>query len=178
MGGAAVGAALVLMAGTASAHECFNASRSAQADAEIAQHAHGWFDIHTSQFVAIFVSGCIQTGDAGCPITTTAIPGLANADIAYIQDPTHDVISEILGFAPASMAVTDLLAFTNQVATAASTCGVPLDYLTKPNSTAAGGAPTKVVTNGVGIDHFPDVYGGQLVAAYNAIYNNVAVVCP
>jgi hypothetical protein len=169
---------IALAAGPAAAHECFNASRSDQANAEIAAHSNGWFDIQTSQLVAILVSGCIQAPSPNCP-PTDAIPGLSANDLAYIQNPANDVVGEILGFVqPRSQAVTDLMTFTSQVAVDAATCGVPMDYLTKPNSTAAGGAPTKVVTNGTGIDHFPDVYNAQLIAAYTAVYFNTTVTCP
>ena len=56
------------------------------------------------------------------------------------------------------------------VAAAAADLGVPTHYLTLAHATAAGGAPSKVATNGKGIDHFPDVYGGQLFAAYVSVY--------
>jgi hypothetical protein len=170
-------AGVALAAGPAAAHECFNVSRSAQANSEIAAHSNGWFDIQTSQLVAILVSGCLAAPDPTCP-PTDAIPGLSANDVAYIQNPANDVVGEILGFVPRSQAVTDLMAFTSVVAADAATCNVPLDYLTKPNSTAAGGAPTKVVTNGTGIDHFPEVYHDQLVAGYTAAYSGAQVICP
>jgi hypothetical protein len=33
----------------------------------------------------------------------------------------------------------------------------------------AGGAPEKVVTDGKGVEHFPDLYGGQLLQAYETV---------
>jgi hypothetical protein len=155
---------LVLLAGPASAHECFNASRSAQAEAAIAKHSHGWFDIQTSQLLAIFVTSCTQQPGPDCPPTP---PTLTSADVAYLQSTSFDqILGEIFGAVPRSTAVTNLMTFTDQVATIAGGCGVPTHYLTLNNATAAGGAPAKVVTNGKGIDHFPDVYGAQLFAAY------------
>ena len=56
------------------------------------------------------------------------------------------------------------------VADAASQLGVPTHYLTLNNASAAGGAPAKVVTNGKGIDHFPDVYGDQLIGSFFGVY--------
>jgi hypothetical protein len=162
VGGATL--ALALVAGPASAHECFNVSRSAQADSAIAKNSHGWFDIQTTQFLAIFVASCVQQPSSDCPPTP---PTLTDADIAYLQStPFDQIIGEIFGFAPRSTAVTDLLTFTDQVATITAGCGVPTHYLTLNNASAAGGAPAKNVTNGKGIDHFPDVYGAQLQAAY------------
>ena len=35
----------------------------------------------------------------------------------------------------------------------------------------AGGAPEKVVTNGKGAEHFPDVYGEQLLQAYGTVFD-------
>jgi hypothetical protein len=173
-------AALALVAAPASAHECFNASRSAQANAEIAAHSHGWFDIQTSQISAILVSSCIQSNDAGCPIDTSLLTQgplnwLTSSDVAYIQ--SNDITGEILGFAPPSVATQDLLAFTTVMALEAECNGVPSHYLTLANATAAGGAPTKVTTNGTGIDHFPDLYGQQLVDAYTYALAHGAVAC-
>jgi hypothetical protein len=34
----------------------------------------------------------------------------------------------------------------------------------------AGGAPEKVVTNGKGVEHFPDLYGDQLLQAYGTVF--------
>lgn len=163
--GGVVVAALVMAALPASAHECFNASRAAQADAAIAAHSHGWFDIQTSQLLGIFVVSCVQVPSSDCPPTP---PNLTAGDITYIQTTSFDqLLGELFGFAPQSTAIADVLAFTDQVATMANTCfGVPLHYLTLNNATAAGGAPAKVTTDGKGIDHFPDVYGEQLFASY------------
>jgi hypothetical protein len=171
---------LALVAGPAAAHECFNASRTAQADTEIAAHSHGWFDIQTSQISAMLVASCIQSSDVGCPIDTGLLTQgplnwLTSGDVVYIQ--TSDVIGEILGFALPSPATTDLLAFTQAMASEAACNGVPTHYLTLANATAAGGAPGKVTTNQKGIDHFPDLYGQQLVAAYNYAVTHSTVVC-
>jgi hypothetical protein len=163
LGGASV-ASVALAVAPVSAHECFNASRSDRANTVIAQHSHGWFDIQTSQFIAILVASCVQGPGPDCPPTP---PSLTPDDVAYLQTTNFEqIIGEIFGFAPRSTAVTDLLAFTGQVATIAGGCGVPTHFLTLSNATAAGGAPSKVVTNHKGIDHFPDVYGQQLLAAY------------
>jgi hypothetical protein len=155
---------LALVAGPAGAHECFNVNRAAQADAVIAQHSHGWFDIQTSQLLAIFVTSCVQQPAEGCPPTP---PTLTSADITYLQSTSFDqLLGEIFGFAPRSTAVTDVMTFTDQVAAIAAGCGVPTHYLTLNNASAAGGAPSKITTDGKGIDHFPDVYSAQLFAAF------------
>jgi hypothetical protein len=41
----------------------------------------------------------------------------------------------------------------------------------------AGGAPGKVVTNGKGVEHFPDVYIDQLLAGYSAALGGSASDC-
>jgi hypothetical protein len=71
-----------------------------------------------------------------------------------------------LGNAPRSDAVKEVFVFTDEVAAIAAGCGVPTHFLSLANATAAGGAPNKVVTNGKGIEHFVDVYGDQLGAAF------------
>jgi hypothetical protein len=162
---------LALTAGTAFAHECFNASRSAQADAQIGAHSNGHFDIQTSQLLSILLGTCTSQ----CPVTLTApVQDLVNNEILGNVDP-NTVISVIFGFAPESTLGSfsgdfdALVTLSQQVAADASCLGVPTSYVTNTNATMAGGAPTKVVTNGVGVEHFPDVYGAQLMAAYKNI---------
>jgi hypothetical protein len=163
-------AVMGLLASQADAHECFNASRSSQANAQIAAHSHGWFDIQTWQLLSIFDGQC-DPSQGSC---TPAIPGteaLAGVD-------PNTLIGVILGFAPpaalGSQAAIDafnvLEAFNKQVADAAALLGVPTHYVTLNNATAAGGAPGKVTTNGKGIDHFPDLYGGQLMSSFIAVF--------
>src|SRR5262245_26994823 len=107
-----MGCMLVLAAtNVASAHECFNASRSDRANAVIAQHSHGWFDIHTSQVVAILVLSCAQQPGSDCPPP----PPISADDLAALHSgPFEQLVGEILGFIPASPAVSDLLAFTGK----------------------------------------------------------------
>src|SRR5213594_246091 len=120
-------AMVALAAGLAFGHECFNANRSARANTVIAQHAHGWFDIHTSQLVAILIVSCIQQPSSDCPPP----PPLSAADVAALQAGNFEIlVGEILGFAPRETAVTDLMAFTTQVENEASCLGVPTHYLT------------------------------------------------
>jgi hypothetical protein len=163
---AAAAAAVSLFATQADAHECFNVNRSTQANNQIAAHSHGWFDIQTWQLLSIFDGQCDPT-QGGCLPT---IPGTeALADVGF-----DTLIGVILGFAPpaalgspeAIAAFNVLKDFNMEVADAASQAGVPTHYLTLNNASAAGGAPGKVTTNGKGIDHFPDVYGGQLMDAF------------
>ena len=107
-------AALVAVLGSASmasAHECFNASRSDRANAVIAQHSHGWFDIHTSQVIAILVLSCAQQPSGDCPPP----PPLSADDLAALHNGPFDVlVGQILGFIPASPPVADLLAFLTE----------------------------------------------------------------
>jgi len=170
-------AALVLTTATASAHECFNASRSARADAVIAQHSHGWFDIHVSQLVAILVVSCAQQPSSDCPP-----PPLAPADMDALHNGDFEaLVGEILGFAPQEPAITHLLAFTSKVEAEAACLGVPTHYLTLNNATAAGGTDKGkaggVVSNGVGIEHFPEVYGQQIGAAYGTVLSGAPSAC-
>lgn len=167
--------AVVLMAATpAWAHECFNTQRSAQADASIAQHSHGWFDIQTWQLYGIFTGTCDPSSGQCLPVppqySDVAAFGAANPEA---------LIGVILGFAPVqslpSAAAAEFpgwVTFLQSAAAAAANLGVPTHYLTLANSTAAGGAdksPNNITANGKGIDHFPDVYGDQLVAAYLSV---------
>jgi hypothetical protein len=55
-------------------------------------------------------------------------------------------------------------------ATDAACLGVPTHYVTNSKATMAGGAPEKVVTNGKGVEHFPDVYGEQLLQASGTVF--------
>jgi hypothetical protein len=158
-----IGLLAIALASPASAHECFNTSRVDRANTVIAEHAHGWVDVQTSSFLGIFYVSCILTPGQDCGPTP---PTLTTADLAYLQATSFDqLIGELLGFAPRSTAVSDLITFTDEVVVIANGCGVPTHFLTLSNAAAAGGAPNKVVTDGRGIDHFPDVYGDQLAAA-------------
>ena len=163
-----------LLASQASAHECFNTSRSATAETQIAAHSHGWFDIQTWQLLAIF------DGTACDPSSGPFTPAIPGTEALASVDPGL-VIGVILGFAPpaalGSPAAIDafnvLVAFNEAVAGLAAQSGVPTHYLTLANATAAGGAggsPQGVTTNGKGIDHFPDVYGDQLFAAFQTVF--------
>jgi hypothetical protein len=88
------------------------------------------------------------------------------------------VVGVILGFAPESAlgspelisAYDALVALSGLAATDAACLGVPSHYVTNTHATMAGGAPAKVVTNGKGVEHFPDVYGDQLFQAYGTVY--------
>ena len=170
-------AMVALAAGLAFGHECFNASRSARANSVIAQHSHGWFDIHVSQLVAILVVSCAQQPSGDCPPP----PPLSPADMAALQSGNFEtLVAEILGFAPAGPAVTNLLAFTGQVEHEAACLGVPTHYMTLSNATAAGGADKnagQVVANGKGIEHFPEVYGQQLFTAYGTVLSGGPSAC-
>jgi len=175
-----IAAAAVTIASLSSpslAHECMNASRAARANDVIGQHSHGWFDIQTSQIMAILVVSCFQQPGGDCPPP----PPLSGADISAIQGGNfEELVGEILGFIPRSPAITNLMAFTDQVAHEASCLGVPTHYLTLNNATAAGGADKNagnVLVNGKGIDHFPEVYGAQLGAAYGTVLGGGPSAC-
>jgi len=168
---------VALTIGLASAHECFNASRSARANSVIAQHAHGWFDIQTAQFLAIGIVSCLQQPAGDCPPT----PPLSSGDLTSLQTGDFDaLVGEILGFAPAEPAVTNLLAFTSQVEHEAACLGVPTHFLTLANATGAGGTErrdTRVTADGTGIDHFPEVYGEQLYTAFATVLQGGQSAC-
>jgi hypothetical protein len=163
-----------LLASQARAHECFNTQRSAAAETQIAAHSHGWFDIQTWQLLAIFDGTPCDPSSGPCTPTIPGTEALASVDPELL-------IGVILGFAPpaalGSPAAVDafnvLVAFNQAVADAAAQNGVPTHYLTLANATAAGGAthsPQGVTTDGKGIDHFPDVYGSQLFAAFQTVF--------
>jgi hypothetical protein len=88
------------------------------------------------------------------------------------------VVGVILGFAPESAlgspevigAYGALVDLSQLAATDAACLGVPTHYVTNSNATMAGGAPEKVVTNGKGVEHFPDLYGSQLLQAYATVF--------
>jgi hypothetical protein len=164
----------LLAAAPAWAHECFNTERSAQADASIAAHSHGWFDIQTWQLYGIFTGTCDQG--------TECLPVPAQfADVAAFgaTDP-ETLIGVILGFAPvqalppaAAAEFPGWVTFLQSAQAAAAGLGVPTHYLTLANATAAGGsgaAKNGKTADGKGIDHFPDVYGEQLVQAYLSLF--------
>jgi hypothetical protein len=178
--GSTVAAAMItlaLTAGLASSHECFNASRVDRANAAISAHSHGWFDIQTSQFLAILVLSCIQQPGGECPPP----PSLSAPDLTALQAGNFDLlVGEILGFAPREAAITDLLDFTARVATEAACLGVPTHFVTLANSTAAGGAGRHngdMLTDGKGIDHFPEVYGPQVFGAYQTVLSGGPSAC-
>jgi hypothetical protein len=166
-----------LTAGVAFAHECFNASRSAQADQMIAQHSNGHFDLQTSQFYALFLGTPCDPTSGPCPPIPADVQPLIDAQTSGALDPST-VVGVILGFAPESAlgspqvisAYDALVNLSGLAATDAACLGVPIHYVTNSNSTMAGGAPEKVVTDGKGVEHFPDVYGSQLLQAYGTVF--------
>jgi hypothetical protein len=175
------GTAITRAAGPALAHECFNTSRSSTADAVIAQHSHGWFDIQTWQLYAILAS----TPDSGMPMPNGVKP-LLDAQASGQLDPEL-LIGVILGFAPAAALGPDLqssysalVSFARTAAEDAACLGVPTHYLTLAHATAAGGADhsgRNVTSDGRGIDHFPDVYMNQLIQGYIAALSGSASDC-
>lgn len=168
-----------LTAGAAFAHECFNASRSAQADQMIAQHSNGHFDLQTSQLYALFLGTPCDPASGPCPPVPAVVQPLIDAQTSGALDP-DTVVGVILGFAPESAlgspevisAYEALVNLSESAATDAACLGVPTHYVTNSNSTMAGGAPEKVVTNGKGVEHFPDVYGEQLLQAYGTVFGS------
>ena len=156
------------------AHECFNTQRASQADAMLASHSHGWFDIQTWQLLGIFTGTCDPSSGGCLPVPAA----FADIQTFGVSNP-EALIGVILGFAPVSSLPPPVAtefpgwaAFLQSAAVAAAGLGVPTHYLTLNNATAAGGAnksPNNVTSNGKGIDHFPDVYGNQLVAAYLSV---------
>ena len=176
----AIGAAVALTAGPASAHECFNTQRSAQADSVIAQHSHGWFDIQTWQLLGIFIGSPCDPSSGGCAPVPSDVQPLIDAQLS--GEVSFDaVIGSLLGFAdptqvftPDQLAAYDaLVAYVQTIATDAACLGVPTHYLTLVHATAAGGAvhsPNNITANGKGIDHFPDVYGAQLFQAVGTVF--------
>jgi hypothetical protein len=166
-----------LTAGVAFAHECFNASRSAQADQMIAQHSNGHFDLQTSQFYSLFLGTLCDPTSGPCPPLPADVQPLIDAQTSGALDP-NTVVGVILGFAPESAlgspevigAYGALVDLSQLAATDAACLGVPTHYVTNSNATMAGGAPEKVVTNGKGVEHFPDLYGSQLLQAYATVF--------
>lgn len=175
----AVGAVglLGLTAGAAFAHECYNASRSAQADQMIALHSNGHFDLQTAQFYSLFLGTPCDPTLGPCPPVPANVQPLINAQTSGALDP-NTVVGVILGFAPESAlgspevisAYEALVNLSGLAATDAACLGVPTHYVTNSISTMAGGAPEKVVTDGKGVEHFPDVYGSQLLQAYGTVF--------
>lgn len=173
IGAAAVSIGLLASA-PAWAHECFNTQRSAQADASIAKHSHGWFDIQTWQLYGIFTGAC-DPSSGGC----LPVPAQFNDIVAFGASDPETLIGVVLGFAPvqalpqaAAAEYPDWVSFLQSAQAAAAALGVPTHYLTLNNATAAGGsgaAKNGNTANGKGIDHFPDVYGNQLVQAYLSV---------
>lgn len=186
LAGAAVSVGLIgFTASPAFAHECFNASRSAQADAQIGQHSGGHFDIQTWQLLGIFIGTPCNPSGGTCPPVPANVQPLIDAQTSQALD-TNTVIGVLLGFAPESAlgsstvvinAFNALVSLVQLAATDAVCLDVPTDYVTNTNATMAGGAPEKVVTNGKGVEHFPDVYGAQLQQAYGAALGGQASDC-
>lgn len=168
---------LGLTAGAAFAHECYNASRSAQADQMIALHSNGHFDLQTAQFYSLFLGTPCDPTLGPCPPVPANVQPLIDAQTSGALDP-NTVVGVILGFAPESAlgspevisAYEALVNLSGLAATDAACLGVPTHYVTNSNSTMAGGAPEKVVTDGKGVEHFPDVYGSQLLQAYGTVF--------
>jgi hypothetical protein len=164
-------------AGVAFAHECYNASSSAQADQMIAQHSKGHYDLQTSQFYALFLGTPCDPTSAPCPPLPADVQPLIGAETSGALDP-NTVVGVILGFAPESAlgspevisAYEALVNLSGLAATDAACLGVPTHYVTNSKATMAGGAPEKVVTDGKGVEHFPDVYGSQLLQAYRTVF--------
>lgn len=175
----AVGAVglLGLTAGAAFAHECYNASRSAQADQMIALHSNGHFDLQTAQFYSLFLGTPCDPTLGPCPPVPANVQPLIDAQTSGALDP-NTVVGVILGFAPESalgspevISAYEALVNLSGLAAADAAClGVPTHYVTNSISTMAGGAPEKVVTDGKGVEHFPDVYGSQLLQAYGTVF--------
>ena len=173
------GGVLFAPAAPAFAHECFNASRSAQADQMLAQHSNGHYDFQTWQLFALFAgTPCDPTSGPCLPVPADVQP-LIDAQTSGALDP-NTVVGVILGFAPKSAlgsqevidAYDALVTLSGLAATDAACLGVPTHYVTNSNSTMAGGAPEKVVTNGKGVEHFPDLYQQQLIQAYSTVYGS------
>jgi hypothetical protein len=164
-------------AGVAFAHECYNASSSARADQMIAQHSKGHYDLQTSQFYALMLGTPCDPASGPCPPIPADVQPLIDAETSGALDP-NTVVGVILGFAPESalgspetISAYDALAnLSGLAATDAACLGVPTHYVTLSNATMAGGAPEKVVTDGKGVEHFPDVYGSQLLQAYGTVF--------
>jgi hypothetical protein len=179
-------ATLALTAGVAFAHECFNASRSAQADQMIAQHSNGHFDFQTWELYGLLLGTPCDPSSGPCPPIPADVQPLIDAETSGALDP-ETVIGVLLGFAPESAlgspdvinAFDALVALSQLSATDAACLGVPTHYITNSNSTMAGGAPEKVVTNGKGVEHFPDLYENQLLQAYETVFGSgQALDCP
>jgi hypothetical protein len=172
-----VAMAALTLASTAFAHECFNASRSAQADQQLAQHSKGHYDFQTWQLFALFAGTPCDPSSGPCLPVPPDVQPLIDAQTGGALDP-NTVVGVILGFAPESAlgspelinAYDALVSFGGLAATDAACLGVPTHYVTNSNATMAGGAPAKVVTNGKGVEHFPDVYGAQLIQAYTTVF--------
>lgn len=168
---------LGLTAGAAFAHECYNASRSAQADQMIALHSNGHFDLQTAQFYSLFLGTPCDPTLGPCPPVPANVQPLIDAQTSGALDP-NTVVGVILGFAPESalgspevISAYEALVNLSGLAAADAAClGVPTHYVTNSISTMAGGAPEKVVTDGKGVEHFPDVYGSQLLQAYGTVF--------
>ena len=165
-------AALTLAAGPALAHECFNVSRVPQADAQIAAHSHGWFEIQTWQLIALGASSACDSEP--CPPPPPGTEALATVDPELLTGAILGFVDPMQAIGPGQLTAFDaLVAFSQQVAVLAEADGVPNHYLTLANATAAGGAEHSgqaVTSDGHGIDYILDVYGAQLTEAYMSTY--------
>jgi hypothetical protein len=92
---------LGLTAGAAFAHECYNASRSAQADQMIAAHSKGHYDLQTSQFYALILGTPCDPTSGPCPPIPADVQPLIDAETSGALDP-NTVVGVILRFAPES----------------------------------------------------------------------------
>jgi len=81
--GAVVGGAVavLLVAGPAAAHECFNASRSAQGNASVAAHSSAWAEVSLdtilTQFIGVpqSVANCVEANAAQYGIPSSFVFG-------------------------------------------------------------------------------------------------------
>ncbi len=119
--------------------ECINTSRSDQGNAGAAQ-SNGWVTLPLAELFAfaIFIVDNDLESEFGLPELPPRSPE---------QIPT--------------------------MASLALAAGVPDGFLVNAHAVAAGGVhrngdPSGVLSNGRGIDHFPDAYGEELIGAYLA----------
>jgi hypothetical protein len=80
---------LGLTAGAAFAHECFNASRSAQADQMIAQHSKGHYDFQTWRLYGLFLGTPCDPNSGLCPPIPADVQPLIDAQISGELDRTR-----------------------------------------------------------------------------------------
>jgi hypothetical protein len=120
----------LLSAVPAFAHECFNTQRSDQANAVIAQHSHGWFDIQTYQLLGIFTGTCDPNSGQCLPVPAQF------SDLASFgaSDP-ETLIGVLLGFAPtAALPPTVAAEFPGWVASSSRPRQRPLSWVFRPTT--------------------------------------------